>query len=57
MWMVVEDKKIKSYAAKHGIADAEAEALCKDKKVIQAVFEECMSLADAAKFNSLERPK
>jgi uncharacterized protein YpmB len=55
--MVVEDKKIKSYAAKHGIADAEAEALCKDKKVIQAVFEECMSLADAAKFNSLERPK
>lgn len=57
MFMVVEGHKIKSYASKHGVADGEPEALCKDKKVIQAVFEECMSLADAAKFNSLERPK
>lgn len=57
MFMVVEAPKIKSFAAKHGVPEAAPEELCKDKKVIQAVFEECMSLADAAKFNSLERPK
>lgn len=58
MFMVTEPNKVKALAAKVGVPETEdLKELCKNMKLIQAVFEECMGLADAAKFNSLERPK
>lgn len=56
MFCVTEAPKIKNFASKLGI-EGEPADLCKNQKIIQAYFEECMGLADAAKFNPLERPK
>lgn len=56
MFLVADPRNLEKLGEKIGQTGS-AEELSKNQKVIQAVFEECMGLADAAKFNPLERPK
>lgn len=56
MFLVADPKNLEKLGEKIGQTGS-ADELCKNQKVIQAIFEECMGLADGAKFNPLERPK
>lgn len=56
LFMVVDPNNIKKLAEKIGETGS-PEELVKNNKVIMAVFEELITLADGSKFNPLEKPK